>query len=52
MELKLTKEAMEQIDQYSRDRVGISTLERYADSSAIMPSRRVIMIAGSKSLSR
>lgn len=34
MELKLTKEAMEQIDHYSRDRVGISTLERYTGSSA------------------
>ena len=30
---KLTKEALEQIDQYSRDRVGISTLERYTGSS-------------------
>ncbi|MDD5686606.1 MAG: AMP nucleosidase [Elusimicrobia bacterium] len=29
----LTKEALEQIDQYSRDRVGISTLERYTGSS-------------------
>ncbi|OGS43367.1 MAG: hypothetical protein A2539_03660 [Elusimicrobia bacterium RIFOXYD2_FULL_34_15] len=32
-ESKLTKEALEQIDQYSRDRVGISTLERYTGSS-------------------
>jgi AMP nucleosidase len=30
---KLTKEELEQIDQYSRDRVGISTLERYTGSS-------------------
>lgn len=30
---KLTKEALAQIDQYSRDRVGISTLERYTGSS-------------------
>ncbi len=30
---KLTKEAMGQIDQYSRDRVGISTLERYTGSA-------------------
>lgn len=29
---KLTKEALEQIDQYSRDRVGLSTLERYTGS--------------------
>lgn len=34
MELKLTREAMDQIDHYSRDRVGISTLERYTGSSA------------------
>ena len=32
-ESKLTKEALEQIDQYSRDRFGISTLERYTGSS-------------------
>jgi AMP nucleosidase len=30
---KLTKAALAQIDQYSRDRVGISTLERYTGSS-------------------
>jgi len=34
MEVKITREAMDQIDQYSRDRVGISTLERYTGSSA------------------
>lgn len=31
---KLTKDALAQIDQFSRDRVGISTLERYTGSSA------------------
>lgn len=32
-ETKLTEDALEQIDQYSMDRVGISTLERYTGSS-------------------
>jgi len=31
---KLTKDAIAQIDQYSRDRVGLDTLERYTGSSA------------------
>lgn len=31
---KLTQDALDQIDQYSRDRVGISTLERYTGSAA------------------
>ncbi|MEW6556265.1 MAG: AMP nucleosidase [Elusimicrobiota bacterium] len=31
---KLTKDALAQIDQYSRDRVGLSTLERYTGSLA------------------
>lgn len=31
---KLTQETLDEIDQYSRDRVGISTLERYTGSSA------------------
>lgn len=30
---KLTQETLDEIDQYSRDRVGISTLERYTGSS-------------------
>ncbi|MDH5654792.1 MAG: AMP nucleosidase [Spirochaetia bacterium] len=34
MKKDLTKEALEQIDQFSRDRVGISTLERYTGSSS------------------
>ena len=34
MEKDLSKEALDQIDQYSRDRVGISTLERYTGSNA------------------
>ncbi|MBI5885614.1 MAG: AMP nucleosidase [Deltaproteobacteria bacterium] len=33
-ESKLTQGALDQIDQYSRDRVGISTLERYTGSQA------------------
>jgi AMP nucleosidase len=32
MEMELNKEALDQIDHYSRDRVGISTLERYTGS--------------------
>lgn len=31
---KLTPEGLDQIDQYSRDRIGISTLERYTGSKA------------------
>jgi AMP nucleosidase len=33
-ETKLDKEALDEINQYSRDRVGLSTLERYTGSSA------------------
>jgi AMP nucleosidase len=33
-DIKLDKDALEQIDQFSRDRVGLSTLERYTGSSA------------------
>lgn len=33
-ETKLDKDALDQINQYSRDRVGLSTLERYTGSSA------------------
>ena len=31
---KLTQESLDQIDQYSRDRIGLSTLERYTGSAA------------------
>lgn len=31
---KLSRDALDQIDQYTRDRVGLSTLERYTGSSA------------------
>jgi AMP nucleosidase len=34
VDAKLDKDAIDQINQYSRDRVGLSTLERYTGSSA------------------